>query len=385
MFKSYKYRIYPTKEQQVLMDKHFGCCRLVYNLALETKIEAYKKGVNLSAYDLQKQMTILKREYTWLNEVSYDALGKSILNLDNAYSRFFSGNTEFPKFKNKKSTNSFYTKQDICIRTNNLYIPRFREGIAIIQHRKFQGKIKFCTVSKTASNKYYASLLVDDSVQIPIKKTTQENTTIGIDLGLKTFATLSNGIVYESANLFRKSQDRLVILQRRLSRKKKGSNNRRKALLKVAKFHEKIANRRNHFLHNVSNEITNRYDTICIENLNIRGMIRNGNLSKSINDASWGEFVRQLSYKCEWKGKNLLRIDRFEPSTKTCSNCGNSRILTLADRTYNCECGLSIDRDLNAAINIKKSGMRCAIEPVELPTIVGTMKQENVLHNLKLK
>jgi len=377
MLKTYKYRIYPTDAQKELMAKHFGCCRLVYNLALEAKIEAYRKGVNLSAYKLQKQMTDLRSGYTWLAEICYDSLANSIFNLEGAYLSFFDKRSAFPKFKNKRSANKFYIRQDVKINDGILYIPKFREGIKVVQHRLFEGKIKSCTISKTSTNKYYACLLIYDRMPIPVKAPILLDKVIGIDLGLRTFAVLSDGTTFESANTYRKSQDRLAILQQRASKKKKGSNNRRKAILKVATLHEKIANQRNHFLHNASNEITNQFETICIEDLNVKGMARNPNLSKSISDASWSEFVRQLTYKAEWRGKNLIKIGRFEPTSKTCSNCGSVKDMPLSEREYSCECGLVIDRDLNAAINIRNSGMKRSGAPVELPTLVGAVKQES--------
>ncbi len=370
MYKYYKYRIYPTGTQKVLLEKHFGCVRFVYNLALETKIAAYRGSKHsLSAYDLQKQLTDLKKDLPWLNEVTRDSMDKAILNMDVAYSKFFKG-SGFPALKKKSGKNSFFVKESIIIKNGFLFIGKFREGIKVIQHRAFNGVVKSATISKTPTNKYYASILVQtENIPFP-----HNSGTVGIDLGIKTFAVLSDGKEYESPNLLRKSLDRLAVLQRRASRKKKGSANRKKANLRVSILHERITNQRNHFLHNVSNEITNQYGTICIEDLAVKNMVKNRKLALSISDSSWGRFVTMLKYKSDWKGREIITIDRFEPTSKKCSGCGSIKDMPLIERIYNCDCGLTIDRDINAAINIRNSGLLRASEPMELPTLVGAMK-----------
>lgn len=375
MYKAYKYRIYPTPEQAILMEKHFGCVRFIYNLALETKIEAYKRGVNLTCYDLQRQVTDLKKDCDWLNEISRNSIDKTLERLDKAYKSFFNGRG-FPTFKSKKNDRSFTVHQDLSLK-DKLHIPKFQKGIDIVLHRPVDGKIKRVTILKTSTGKYYASLLVETELTSLPKL----DNIIGIDLGIKTFAVTSDGKEYASPNFLRKSLDRLAVLQRRASKKKKGSANRRKANLRVAILHERISNQRKDFLHKVSHEITNHNGTICIENLNVKGMVKNHNLALSISDASWSEFTRQLVYKSQWRGRDLITIGRFEATSKTCSNCGNKKDMPLSERVYNCSCGLSIDRDLNAAINIKNSGILRAVEPVELPTLVGAVRQEKCVGN----
>lgn len=372
MFKSYKYRIYPTDTQKVLLDKHFGCVRFIYNLALETKIEAYKKGVSLSTYELNKQITDLKKDCVWLKEVSVSALQQSLINLDTAYKNFFKKRGNFPSFKKKRNAGS-YTTYCVKIVSDRVYIPKFKGGINIIQHRNFEGRICSATISKTPTGKHFISILVEEANKASIVS----DSAIGIDLGIKTFAVLSDGKEYQSPKFLRKSLDRLAVLQRRASRKAKGSANRIKANLKVALCHEKIYNQRNNFLHKVSAEIINQYGTICVEDLAVSNMVKNYNLALSISDAGWGELVRQLTYKADWNGCNLIKIGRFEPSTKKCSNCGSIKEMPLSERNYNCDCGLSIDRDLNAAINIRNLGILRTVEPVELPEILGTVKQES--------
>lgn len=368
MYKAYKYRIYPTDTQKVLLEKHFGCARFIYNLALETKIAAYEKGVKLSCFDLQRQIKDLKIDCEWLNEVSRHALDRSIANLDDAFNNFFKGKC-FPKFKKKSNSGSYSVHKDISIR-NDLHIPKFQEGIKIVLHRAYSGLVKSVAISKTATGKYFASVLCETEISRLPKK----ETPIGIDLGLKSFAVLSDGSQYESPKALRKSLDRLAILQRRASVKKKGSANRRKANLKVFLLHERIANQRKDFLHKTSNEITNQYGVICIEDLPVRNLVKNHNLALSIIDAGWGGFTNMLDYKSNWKGRKLVTIGRFYPSSKKCSNCGELKEMPLSERTYNCECGMSLDRDINAAINIRNAGLLRAVEPMELPTLVGAVK-----------
>jgi putative transposase len=386
MLKAYRCRLYPTKQQADLLEKHFNACRFVYNLALETKIRAYKEyGVSFSAYDLQKQLTALKKDNEWLYLVDSQSLQKAISNMDNAYKVFFRGGG-YPKFKSKQRALTTFSSpqgENIKIVDSLIKIPKFKEGINIRVSRPIFGEMRQATVTKTATGKYFISILCETGLPIPDKKPILQDTAIGVDLGIKTFAVLSNGKGIENPKYLRACAERLAVLQRRLSRKKKGSANRRKALKKVALIHEKIANQRKDFLHKLSTNLVNNHDTICLEDLNVKGMIKNHKLAKSVSDASWGEFNRQLEYKANWYGKNIIRIGRFEPSSKTCNVCGLiNNGLTLSDREWTCECGVTHDRDLNAAINIKNiglSGRRTPVEPVELPTLVGAVKQEIVL------
>jgi len=361
MLKAFKYRLYPTLDQETLLAKHFGTTRLVYNLALECKITAYKSNhVNLSRFDLQKQLVDLKNEFPWMKEINSQSLQVSLLNLDNAYKRFFKTKEGFPKFKKKSSRNSFGVPQNIKIEKSKIYIPKFLEGIDFIQDRPIKGIIKSATVSKTPTNKYFISILCETGEAIPDKKLIKSSTSIGVDLGLKDFAVLSDGTKISNPKFLISNEKTIKHLQKELSRKTKWSNRYNKARLKLARKHEETTNKRNDFLHKLSTEITNQYDTICVEDLNINGMIKNHKLSKAISDVSWSSFISMLAYKSEWKGKNLIKIGRFDPSSKTCNSCGYIKHdLKLTDRVWICPvCGEIHDRDINAAINIKNIALK---------------------------
>lgn len=360
MLLSYKYELRPTIEQKTQLNQAIGACRFVYNLALETKISAYKSGKSYSAYDLMKQMTDLKNECKWLNDVPSQSLQQSLFDLDKAYSNFFKGHNDFPKFKSKHNKSSFRIPVAVEIDYNKCKVKLPKYGwIDFNRDRKINGTIKQATISKTPTGRYFISVLVDNLVEDSTSKIIKEETTIGIDLGIKTFAVLSNGVEIQNPRNTKKLSDKLRVAQRSLSRKKKGSKRRNRQKLKVAKIHEKINNRRSDFLNKLSNEITNQYDTICLETLNVKGMIKNRKLSKHIADVSWSEFNRQLEYKAKNKGKNIVRIGRFEPSSKMCS-CGViNKELTLKDREWTCKsCNTTHNRDLLAAQNIKRFGLR---------------------------
>lgn len=356
MLKAYKYRMYPNKEQSAMIAKHFGCVRYVYNKALDAKIKHYSSTKKtLSCFSLITGLLIQeKKEHDWLREVHSQPLQMALRNLDNAFTRFFREKKGFPKFKSKHEKNSFQYPQGVSIDDNKIYLPKIGH-VKIVQHRLFSGAIKTVTVSKSKTFKYYVSILVDDGMPVIIKKKPKAATTIGIDVGLKSFATLSNGAKIEP---FKYDTKRLAILNQRLSRKQKGSNNRLKAKLRLAKQHEKIANQRKDFLHKLSSKLVGENQTICVEDLNISGMMKNHNLARSIGNASWSEFMSMLTYKSEWYGKNLVQIGRFDPSSKMCSTCGaTNNELTLKDRGWSCECGVHHDRDINAAQNIKNFGL----------------------------
>jgi len=385
MLKANKYRLYPDNSQKELMAKHFGCVRFIYNLALSRKTEAYStSGITLSRYDLQAQLRGLKVEHEWLREVNSQSLQYSLLNLDSAYNNFFKGRAKFPNFKKKSNNQSFHCPQKITIKSDCLYIPKFKNGIKMVLCRPLNGIIRSATISKTPTNKYFVSILIETGINIPDKKPMDKKTSIGIDLGIKTFAVLSNGAEIENPKCLRKSLKRLKVLQHRASRKLKGSNNRKEANYKVAKLYEKVTNQRKDFLHKASDAITKQYDTICIENLSPKNMIKNHHLALSISDAGWGMFVTFLKYKSEWRGKNVLEIGRFDPSSKIHNRCGYiNKDLTLADRTWICpKCGELVLRDKNAALNIldwgllKYSGVERPEELLELPALAGTMKEE---------
>lgn len=359
--KSYRYRLYPNKAQATLLDKHFGCTRFIYNWALGEKIRVYQEsGESLSRYKLQEKLPEMKQtERPWLTEVNAQSLQASLINLDRAFLNFFKHKTKFPRFKKKNHRQSFQVPQrgQVDFEAGKLIIPKFLEGIRCKISRRFEGETKTFTVSKTTTGKYFVSVLVETPDEIPEKQPVSLDTTIGIDVGIKDFCTLSTGEKVENPNHLRSELARLKVLQRRASKKKRGSANRKKAILKVARLHEKISNRRNDFLHKLTNRLTseNQTDSFAVEDLNVAGMMKNRCLAQAVADVSWSDFFRQLEYKAEWRGKNLLKIGRFEPSSRTCDVCGTvNRELTLSDRTWTCACGAEHDRDYLAARNIKR-------------------------------
>lgn len=364
MIKAYKYRLHPTKEQAEFFEKSFGCVRFVYNWALNQRIEAYQKdGTRIGWVESCKRLTELKKqeETKWLCEVANQSLQSSIRNMDSAFTSFFREKKGFPKFKSKKkskSTFQFVEYVSIDFKNKLLKLPKVG-SVKFGRSREFVGKIGTCTVSKTPTGKYYISILVDDGKPMPEKAPITTETTVGIDVGIKDFAVLSNGQVYSNQKYLEKDEKRLKVLQKRLSRKQKDSNRRERARLAVAKQHEKIKNHRENFIHQVTSRIVRENQTVVIEDLNVEGMLKNHNLAKHIASASWSEFFRQLQYKCDWYGKNLIRIGRFEPSSKMCL-CGYiNKNLTLKDREWDCpQCGRHNDRDLLAALNIKRFGLQ---------------------------
>ncbi len=336
--KTFRYRIYPTKSQQEYLEKCFGCVRFVYNRWLWLSKDKYS-----SYYDLAKQLTKFKRENKRLCECSCQSLQQSLKQLDIAFKRFFKKQCWYPKFKKKSNTQTLHYSQYTSITDREIKIPKIWY-IKCKFHRPCLWKIKSMTITKTASWRYYVSILTDCTERKPswVWK-------IGIDMWIKEFAILSEGTVYHNPKYLKKSQKRLKRLQRVLSRKKKGSSNRDKARLRLARQYEKVSNQRLDFQHKVSREIANKYWFVAMEKLNIKWMISNHKLANSIWDAGWYMFKTLLSYKTK-----VVEIDMFEPSSKTCSNCWNiKQNLTLQDRTYHCDvCGHIEDRDVNAAKNI---------------------------------
>lgn len=345
-------------------EKSFGCVRFVYNWALNQRIEAYQKdGTRISWVESCRRLTELKKQEDtkWLCEVANQSLQSSIRNMDRAFTRFFREKKGFPKFKSKKHGKQSFQFVDqvyIDFETYKVKLPKIGK-VKFGKNKTFDGKIGTCTVSKTPTGKYYISILVDDGKPMIEKAPITIDTSVGIDVGIKDFAVLSNGQVYSNPKFYEKDEKRLKVLQRRLSRKQKGSNRRERARLAVAKQHEKIKNHRVNFIHQVTSKIVRENQTVIIEDLNVEGMLKNHNLSKHIASVSWSEFFRQLQYKCDWQGKNLLRIGRFEPSSKMCL-CGYiNKDLTLKDREWDCpQCGRHNDRDLLAAVNIKRLGLQ---------------------------
>lgn len=382
MYKAYKYRIYPTPEQAQAIERTIGVCRLLYNLALETKIYAYKShGVSLSAFDLQKQLPELKSLYPWIAEIDSQAAKAAVKRVEWSFNNFFRG-CGYPKYKSKRNGGSFQCPSGIRridFDNSTLTIPKIK-NIHIRISRVFDGQIKYITISKTSTGKYFASIVVETVSETVIQP--EVKNVIGIDLGITDFAVLSTGERVENPRHLRNSLKRLKMLQRRASKKKKGSNSRKKANKRVAMIHEKITNQRNDFLHKVSSKLIgdNQTDTICLETLAVRNMVRNHTLAQAISDVSWAEFIQQLEYKGKWYGKNVIKVDRFYASSKTCSDCGHKKDeMNLSERTWNCSnCGATHDRDINAAINIRNSGMGSPGEPVELRPKGRAKKQESM-------
>ena len=356
--KTYKYRLYPSKNQIETFDKYFGCVRFVYNRFLFKRKKQYQEtGKSDSYYGQAKALTLLKKneDYSWLKEVNSQVLQCSLRHLESAYTNFFQGRTNFPVFKKKKSKNSFTVPQNVKFENGKLYIPKFKNGIKVVEHRPLQGKILFATISKTPTNKYFVSITVKQDYNSK-NHTNQE---VGIDLGIKDLVITSNGDKYKNYKFTQKYAKKLKQAQQHLSRKIKGSNRFEKQRLKVALIHEKIANCRSDVLHKISHKLVMQNDIVDLENLNIKGLSRS-NLAKNINDCSWGELTRQLHYKGDWDDTHIHEINRFYPSSKTCHSCGHIMDkMPLDIRKWTCpNCKIEHDRDVNAAINILLEGKR---------------------------
>jgi putative transposase len=358
MYKAYKYRIYPTSGQETLLAKSFGCCRWFWNYALNLCQETYKNtGKGLTRGYIQGLLPNLKKEFEWLKDPYSQCLQVVALNLSTAYKNFFDKRAMPPKFKSKQGRQSISYPQNVKFEDDYINLPKI--GLVHCKlHRTFDGTIKTVTVSRNPDGKYFVSVLIDDGKaqveSVPIDKS------VGLDVGLTHFVITSDGSKFDNPRFFIKHQRNLKRKQQKLSKKKKGSNNRIKARLKVAKVHSKIARCREDFLHKLSRKVVNENQVIAVENLNIKGMVRNHNLAKAISDVGWGMFLTMLKYKAESEGKIYIEIDRWFPSSKTCHVCLN-RVgnLTLDVRAWTCKhCGTHHDRDVNAAINIRNEALR---------------------------
>ena len=384
MLRAYKYRIYPTDEQKVLFAKTFGCCRFVYNWALNLKITAYKERKETlgNVYLTNLMKSELKVAHEWLSEVNSQSLQSSLRNLDTAYTNFFRNTNAvgFPRFKSRKDKQSFLCPQHcrVDFEKGTITIPKAKDIPAVL-HRRFKGMVKTVTISMTPSGRYFASVLVDTSMQEMKPSEPMRDTTVGIDLGIKSLAVCSDGRTFANPKNLQRSLDRLKLLQKRLSRKQKGSANRNKARIRVARLQEHIANSRKDSLHKITHALTHdsQVRTICMEDLSVKGMQRNHHLAQAVGDASFGMFLTLLEYKCSWYGVNLIKIDRFAPSSKTCGKCGHVyKGLNLSERSWTCpECGTHHDRDFNAACNIKEFGLKALptergkVKPVDCPLV----------------
>lgn len=418
MLRAYKFRIYPTADQQQYLSRCFGASRYVWNWALKNIKDNYNhveimrygwggnidtmnyedaltmkfhgckdKKLDIFALDVTKCSLLLtssgKRKANslpnalqnepglsdispWLNDVPNKILRSSLRNLGVAFKNFFKankngGHSGYPKNKKMRDNQSIqFQGEDVNLdsRTGLLSVTKIK-NIEIRLHRSFTGKIKTTTISKTKSGKYYVSFQVDDGLELPLTKPISMDKVLGVDVGLNSYISTSDGTKIDGLQPLRESETRLKVLQRRMDRKQKGSKNRDKARIKVARIHEKIANKRVDFQHKLSRQLVDDHDAIVLESLNIKGMVKNHHLAKSISDAGWSEFMRQIKYKADWAGKTVVQIGRWEPSSKTCHSCGYKLDeLTLDVREWTCpRCGTAHDRDINAAINIKALGI----------------------------
>jgi len=387
---TYKFKILPTRAQQDRLDQMFGCSRFVWNyfLDLNNKIylEAKEKDLkkkHLNYYDCANQLTDLKKKNEWLKEANSQSLQQTLKDLDTSYNRFFKKQSGFPNFKSKKNRQSFRIPQFFELNENQISFPKFKEGIKTIVHREIKGNIKYAAISKTKTEKYFVSITTDYEV----KKKRTSNNSIGIDLGIKDFAVSSDGKKY---NLELKRNDsKIKFLHRKLSKKKNGSNNKKKARLQLALQYEKAENRKQDFQHKLSDKLCKENKLIAIEDLNIKGMVKNHCLAKSISNQSWYSFITKLEYKSERYSGKIEKTNRFYPSSKTCSNCGYiNQDLTLKNREWTCkECGVKHDRDILASQNILaqvqrelnlKGGGNRHLKPVELSSSDEAMKQEAI-------
>ena len=349
--RAYRYRIYPTSDQKRVFEEHFGCCRFVYNHFLDLRKTAWEQDKErVSGFDCKKMLPALKQQFPWLADINSQSLQAAALNLESAYRRFFKGVGKYPRFHKKHSRQAFTVPQHFIIANGLLRIPKLQSQVEVRMHRPLAGSPKTLTVIKEASGKYYVSVVCEcDIQQLPFVETQA-----GVDLGLKDFAVLSTGEKVSHPKWLQQSEKRLSRLQSGLSRKLKGSQNRAKTRLRVARLHEKVSNQRKDFLHKLSHRLINENQVVSLEGLRVSNMVRNRCLSKSISDSGWGEFARQVHYKAEWYGRTVKVLDTFCPSSKTCSICGFIKEdLTLVQRLWTCpNCRTIDDRDFNAAVNI---------------------------------
>ena len=365
---TYKFRIYPTKEQEILLSKHFGSIRYVYNLFLDKRTKFYlnakekqlaKKSLNYN--EMSAELTKLKSntETEWLNECNSQSLQHSLKHLETAFNRFFKKKSKYPRFKNRRSKQSFRLPQFVSVEDGRIYFPKFKEGIKIDQHRKIEGSIENATISRNVAGQYFACIGVTKNIEIK----SELNNAVGIDLGIKSLVVCSDGIRFKNIKPLKQLEKLVRIRQKSVSRTGKKSIGRIKARLKLGKLHVKIANIRSNHLHQISHKLVSENQTLILEDLSAKNMMVDHRYAKSIGDCSWSELVRQICYKSEWYGRKVIKIDRYFPSSKTCSNCGYIKDdLTLKDREWNCpKCNYEHDRDFNASLNILRQGLNLTV------------------------
>lgn len=385
----YKFRIYPTEEQKNFFLHHFGCCRFIYNYLLDLRKRSYEKDkIAIGTFESKKQISVLKKKegYAWLRMVNSQSLQEASLDLGKAFVRFFKKLGGYPKFKKKGDRETFKVPQNFLLKKSNrgnwfLLIPKLSCGIKVKVHREVLGKIKQITISREPSGRYYIGLSCIAEQLSNVKKPSVQNSEVGIDLGLHSFIVTSNEEKKEAPKFLKKAERKLKSLHKRFSKKIRGSCNRKKSKIKLAKKHEKVANQRKDFLHKATRELINENQVIYIEDLHVKGMMKNRHLAKSIADAGFGEFARQLKYKCTWGKRVVIQIGRFEPSSKLCHKClVKNNDLKLHHRYWTCKnCRTFHDRDINAAKNILRLGQGMPkVKPVERTTAVFSFKRTQV-------
>lgn len=392
--RAYKFRFYPTDEQKIILTQTFGCARFAYNWSLRLKTDAYYKEQRRLYYkDLSSMSTDLKKqeEYSWLSEVSSVPVQQALRHLDKAFIGFFENRSSYPKFKKKRNGQSAkYTRSAFSYRDGRIILAKMKEPLDIRWSRSLpDGAVpSSITITKDCTNRYSASMLIEENIaQLPAT-----DKTIGADLGLKSFVVLSDGETIGNPKFFHKDERNLARAQRQQAKKQLGSKNRDKARLKVARIHARIADRRQDFLHKLSTRLIRENQTVCVESLSVKNMVKNRKLSKAISDVGWSEFVRQLEYKATWYGRNLVKIDKWYPSSKRCFNCGHILdSLTLDIRSWTCpECHAIHDRDLNAARNIEAVGLTVlacgeAVRPGAVKTKAGKLLRSRKLNTRVLE
>lgn len=359
MYKRLKVKLYPTHKQKEMLENHFSAYRFCYNLCLEYKstLWSYHKK-NVSGYDMAKEILDIRKDYEWLYNCKAECLRESAINVDKSYKEFFKGKG-FPKYKSKRSVQSFFVHQNILCKQQKITFYRFRIKFKTSEYYcnlLESHKIKKCTFKKDLSGDYWATLLINTEENFVLPETTNE---IGIDLGIKDLVITSEGEAFENKKYLQNSYYKLRKLQRQHAKTKKGGKNREKIRIKIAKLHRKILRQKEHYYHQITNQLLRENQMIYCENLSAKNMMKNHKLARSISDVSWGLLLQMLEYKANWYGRKIIKIDKWFPSSKTCSNCGDVKEeLSLSERVFICMCGTSLDRDHNAALNILKEGQR---------------------------